>query len=224
MTKRLKRAARNGLGRLVSKDERDRNYPLAACLPKRRAKLQAKYHWANGYWGDQGIWPHCVAFSWLHLIADGPVTHKAKKHPIIKPLELYRACQAADEFDDSTDGTSIRAAAGVLKDRGIISEYRWVFDLPTAIAAAQVYPLSFGTNWYEGMDDTNAKGFIEVSGPCLGGHAYVIDGVNPKGKFFRVKNSWGRSWGRNGFALLSFADAERLLAEDGELCAYIEVE
>ena len=49
------------------------------------------------------------------------------------------------------------------------------------------------------------------------GHAIVCNGVNTTTGLVRLKNSWGTSWGREGHAYLSFADLERLIAEDGEV-------
>jgi C1A family cysteine protease len=52
----------------------------------------------------------------------------------------------------------------------------------------------------------------------MGGHAYVINGVNTKTQLFRIKNSWGRNWGQKGRAFISFSDMTRLIREGGEIC------
>ncbi len=80
-----------------------------------------------------------------------------------------------------------------------------------------------GTNWYDSMFEPDDAGFIEPEGRLAGGHAWVIDGVNTRSRFFRMKNSWGRGWGNRGFALISFEAVARLLAEDGEACIAQEV-
>jgi C1A family cysteine protease len=85
-----------------------------------------------------------------------------------------------------------------------------------------VAPVVVGLNWYSSMFHPNAAGLIKVDGSLAGGHAFLLDGVSADREYFRIKNSWGRSWGRKGFALISFKDVERLLAEDGEACLAVE--
>ena len=79
-----------------------------------------------------------------------------------------------------------------------------------------------GTNWYVGMFYPDKNGLIKISGGLAGGHAYVINGVDTKKQLFRIKNSWGRSWGISGTAYISFANMQRLIAEDGEVCLAVE--
>jgi len=43
-----------------------------------------------------------------------------------------------------------------------------------------------------------------------------------KKQLFRIKNSWGRSWGVKGSAFISFANMQRLINENGEICLAVE--
>jgi hypothetical protein len=45
---------------------------------------------------------------------------------------------------------------------------------------------------------------IQRSGSELGGHAFLIAGYNDTG--FLIQNSWGTTWGRNGYATLPYED------------------
>jgi C1A family cysteine protease len=38
-----------------------------------------------------------------------------------------------------------------------------------------------------------------------------------------MKNSWGRGWGIDGRASISFADMERLILDNGEACMAVQV-
>lgn len=211
-----------GLGRLPSADERDKNFLMKTILPK-TVTITSKYWDDRGWWGDQGALPQCVGYSLAHWLENSPITHKATP-PVVPPSVIYSQAQKIDEWPgEDYDGTSVRAGAKVLQDMGFIGEYRWSFDLATTIDAVLTKgPVVVGTNWYESMFyPTN--GLIKVSGNVAGGHAYLINGVNTNNKLFRIKNSWGQSWGIKGRAYISFSDMERLIHEDGEVMLGVEI-
>ncbi len=210
------------LGRLPSSDERDKQYQIG--LPLGTSARTSRYWNANGWWGDQALYPHCVGFAWTHWVEDGPVTQKGPA-PIVDPHKVYSEAQKIDEWPgEEYDGTSVRAGAKVLQSKGFISEYRWAWDVDTLIEAIlELGPVVVGTNWYEDMFNPDETGLIKVGGRVAGGHAYLINGVNKKKRLFRLKNSWGRNWGLKGHAYISFDDMSRLIAEDGEICLGIEI-
>jgi len=137
---------------------------------------------------------------------------------------VYRDAQVVDEWPgENYNGTSVRAGAKVLADRGHIGEYRWAWDLETVVRALlDVGPVVVGTNWYSGMFEPN-QGIIDISGTVAGGHAYLLNGVNRNKGMIRLKNSWGRDWGSRGHAYISFEDMDRLIKEDGEACLALEI-
>lgn len=212
-----------GLGRIHAPDARDRRFAIE---PPRRlpSSLTRRYWYANGWWGDQGRTSQCVGYSWAHWLEDGPVTHASETVPILSPSIIYTRARTVDEWSgEDYDGTSVRAGAKVLKELGYVSEYRWAFTLEALIAALLMDgPVVFGTNWYEGMFFPDASGRVNLDGELSGGHAYLLNGINVKARTIRAKNSWGRSWGREGHFTLTFEQVERLLGEEGEACLAIE--
>ena len=143
------------------------------------------------------------------------------------PEALYEECQDNDEWPGSNyDGTSVRALAKVLKLRGYLEKYLWALNVDAVVThLANVGPVVFGTSWYNSMFEPDKEGFINVfrDSGLAGGHAYMIKGYNMDKKCpggdrgaIRVINSWGRGWGENGFAWLSFKNANTLLSDWGE--------
>jgi Papain family cysteine protease len=215
-----------GFGRRYAPDARDENYPMRRLLPREASTRPYRYWFSNGWWGNQGDHGFCVAYASDHWLEDGPVTQKGQP-PCIDPIQLMTEAVAIDEWPDDTnieDGTSVRAAAKVMQAHGYISAYHWAATLDDIVQALlEVGPVVMGTNWYDTMMEPDEAGFIHIGGQIAGGHAYVLDGINQATKIVRLKNSWGRSWGANGFAFLGFADLDRLLNENGEGMLAVEV-
>ena len=220
-----------GLGRLPSPDPRDRNFPLRAAVP--RNLTGRRYWWDSGAWLDQGSTGTCVGHGWAHWVEDAP------RSPVgtIDPFQIYRDACLLDVWPENDDqdldwGTSVRAGAKVLQNRGVVSSYLWAFNLQTVIdAVLSKGPVVVGTNWYEGMFNpmwvTSADGTprktIRIRGDVMGGHCYTLNGVSTTAQVFRLKNSWGRLWGAGGRASISFDDMERLISEDGEAAMAVQI-
>lgn len=142
-------------------------------------------------------------------------------------IALYSEATAIDDYqgtyppnDTGSDGLSIAKA---LKSRGLITSYEHIFSLSTAILAIHHGPFITGINWYEGMFDPDPRGVVTISGRIAGGHEPTVIG---RKKYFisqgdslfywKLRNSWGSSWGDSGNFYMSDATYERLLSEDGD--------
>lgn len=217
----------NKLGRIFIPDERDNKFLLKSMLPSKTPGITYKYWWPQGWWGDQGQTPHCVAYSWTHWLNEGPTTQRSSFHgkAAIDTTYLYNEAQLVDEWPgEDYAGTSVRAGAKILKRDGFISSYNWAFDIDTIVnTLLTAGPMVVGTTWHYDMFFPNEKGIISATGQVMGGHAYLLDGVNTKTKLLRIKNSWGRDWGKRGFAYISFDDMAKLIADYGEACLATEI-
>ena len=83
-----------------------------------------------------------------------------------------------------------------------------VNDLLSCLADG--YPFVFGFTVYESFEsDAVAKSGVvnmpQKGEKSLGGHAVLCVGYNSKASRFVVMNSWGTSWGQNGYFTIPFA-------------------
>lgn len=165
----------------------------------------------------EGIGVHnCVGFS---------VTQEAAARPVVvaglsdaHALHVYRRAQQLDQWPgEDYSGTSVLAGIKAGVELGWFGEYRWAFgEADLRLAVGWRGPAVAGVNWYDGMRDPDADGFIHPDGALLGGHAILVVGWSRRRDAYRLHNSWGRSWGDHGECWLASADMARLLAEDGE--------
>lgn len=214
-------------GRIESPDDRDKLFPVSAVLASVPPGLTQKYWWADGWWGDQGTTSECTAYSWMHWVEDGPVVQDHSNRPpkpLIAPKELYTEAQKRDPWEgEAYDGSSVRAVAKCLLDLGVISTYRWATNVQDVVnTVLTLGPMVVGTKWYGNMNEPGSNGVMRLGGRSMGGHAYVINGVDTQKNMFRIKNSWGKRWGKEGFAFISIDDFDKLLADGGEACIAFE--
>jgi hypothetical protein len=215
-------------GRLENPDERDALFPVSAVLPDPNPFITEKYWWDGGWWGNQGSLTECVAFSWMHWLEDGPVVQDGiqgrTSKPLFKTTDFYRACQDRDPWPGHNyPGTSVRTGAQVLQELGIVKEYRWANNSEEiAQTLLNLGPVVVGTGWTRDMATPDHNGLIRSTGTSMGGHAYLLNGVDYTKKLFRIKNSWGKEWGKDGHAFISFEDFDGLLVHGGDACVAFE--
>lgn len=228
----------NSLGRRHHPDPRDHNFLLQNHLPATHetATLPTKKLWTiSSAHLDQGPTGTCVGHGWRNFLRCLPIQTTAKKP---SAYDIYRDAVLLDPWSDNDDehslpdgdpdmdsGTTVRAGAKALANRGKLTSYAWAFDLKTATQWVLTKgPVVLGTNWYQSMFSPDAKGLVTIApgSSIAGGHCYLWRGVDTVTGLARLTNSWGSGWARYGDFYLSLSDLERLILEDGEVCTAVQ--
>jgi len=229
------------LGRRHASDPRDAAYPMAAILNFDVAVPTYRY-WSGFRTHLNQTGDTCVANAWTHLLCDSPRSHRLADVDMDAPGWgipgsasdtwntgyvdvqsgetgfrgwLYHAAQTTDEFSDTppAGGTSVRAAAKILQQLGVLSAYHWAQSIDDiAMAILTTGPVVVGTPWYNQMfSPQGVDAMLVPAGGVAGGHAWKVDGLNQTTGIYRMKNSWSASWGLNGYAHITKANLELLV-------------
>src|SRR5688572_5030153 len=153
------------LARLRQFDERSKQYPVRELVKKR---LPRSYTWPCSHHLDQGKEGACVGFSIAHELIAKPVAVRGIT-PKFALETIYWEAQRHDPWDGGAypgakpqyEGTSVLEGIKVVHEMGYIKEYRWAFGLDDLVmAVGHCGPAVLGINWYDGMFDTHACGYL----------------------------------------------------------------
>lgn len=211
------------LGRFVSpystKDWKLSNF-ITTSQKVKSISLRSK-QWTLDQILNQADTPHCVGFSCAGFGNCLPVDDEYRDDD--GHWFYYRA----KEFDGEAgaeNGSCMRSGALALRLKGRINAFAFAKNIWEIIAWIQSKgPLLIGTNWYEGMFDPDKAGYVKPTGLLAGGHAYLLTGFKPLTLTFTFANSWGAQWGLKGMFKMRLWDFARLLSEDGEAVAAVEL-
>lgn len=209
------------LGRnIIWHDPRNRQF-RALAAPPAAPRRRLTWHSRDVY--DQGIDPSCTAEAAVGVCRTQPNTAPFGRARGLydesgERYTLYREAQKVDPWPgEDYDGSSTDAPFRVLRDRGHITGWRWLFGADEVIEWLELYgPCAVGTKWTTGMFTPDDKGVVRLHGQVAGGHAYRLVGHNARKGMTRCVNSWGRGWGDNGRFWIADSDLRDLLADNGE--------
>jgi hypothetical protein len=221
------------LGRHIRHDPRSAMWPVAG-IPT--ASLASTAWTRRIPVLDQGQLGSCTgnaAASWLgtdDATRQGLTTFQGGPVDEQLALDLYSKATDLDDYagsyppdDTGSDGLSVAKA---LQAFGMVSSYQHAFSLQAALTALQSGPVLFGTVWYESMFDPDpASGKLTVAqrSGVAGGHEYVVDTIDVELQRIWLTNSWGESWGLDGRAYMTWADAAFLLGQQGDVTVPVPV-
>lgn len=204
-----------GFGRHIEHDERSRNFDV---IDSWKTKLDA---WRMGrvanignavIWNryspilDQGGLGSCTGNAMTGLLGTAPFStsiNAAARFDEDFAVGLYELATELDSFpgtypptDTGSSGIGVAKAARRMR---LISSYRHAFTTNALIYALHAGPVIVGVPWYNNFyTPVGPDSEIQISGPIVGGHEFVVRGYDPVSRLFLADNSWGRSWGTGG--------------------------
>jgi N-acetylmuramoyl-L-alanine amidase/Papain family cysteine protease len=184
---------------------------------------------------DQGQEGACTGFA-LATVANYLLGQRAQPCQPVSARMLYEMARRYDEWEgEAYEGSSARGAIKGWHKHGVCPDADWNNQhspnqrLTGEVAqAAGRCPLGayFRVNHkdlvsmhnalaevgvlyatgivHDGWQRVGTNGVIEMGETRLGGHAFAIVGYDEQG--FWLQNSWGTTWGRKGFAHLTYDD------------------
>jgi hypothetical protein len=234
------------LDRIFQLDWRSLNFTVGRALIRQGTSTHQprSYTWNVDTWLDQGSEGACVGFSFGHELAAKPQVVSGLTNRYARE-SIYWEAQKIDQWDGGAypggtpfyEGTSVLAGAQINKRNGFYESYSWALSIEElARGLAYFGPCVLGIDWFEGMYDTDAKGYIHPYGNIVGGHAILAHSIKIVYKtlwswtartwadvdwdrsYVVLWNSWSERWGVNGTAKISLRDLEHLLLSNGDAC------
>ena len=227
------------LGRHVEHDDRSRVFAHAELLPDALTSVA----WTRRVpIFDQGRLGSCTGNAFAGLVgtdsAGRPGTASITvtngdaagiipvgTHPVDENLAvaLYRLATRLDDipgqYPPQDTGSSGLGAAKALCAIGVARSYSHAFSRTAVRSALQSGPVAVGTVWLESMFNIDGDGSVCVdrASAVAGGHEYVLSAWDATEDMYTIANSWGVSWGRDGYATITGADLAWLLSQDGDV-------
>lgn len=234
------------LDRIYQLDLRSLNYTVGQELLETAAPMYQprSYTWSVDDWFDQGQEGACVGFAFAHDLVARPQTVEGVSNSYARE-KIYWEAQKIDYWSGGAypgaspryEGTSVLAGAQVCTREGFFDSYYWALSLEEfARGIAYFGPSVIGVDWYTGMFNTDANGFIHPIGNIAGGHAILVSAIKIVYKakvpwktrtwqdvdwdssYITLHNSWGKDWGQGGTAKLTLSAMGRLLQNYGDAC------
>ena len=167
---------------------------------------------------SQGQNPWCAAYSMAQLLSASYWREFHVRHDFDEG-RLYKIAKSTD--GSKGDGTTLDAiiSAALTSELGVpysatIPEAceESIFEIEDVFFGLHKYGLVMvGLNITEGWNDLNADGTIGPRTQEIGGHAVLVSGYSKKCNRIWGPNWWGKSWGRNGWWMMTFEQFEAQL-------------
>src|SRR3990167_6830538 len=182
------------LGRIALPDNRDAAYPMSLALGEAPVGAIGAIWAINGAALDQKSTQHCVGFAWAAFLRTTPTYT-----PLTRTLNghtVYFGAKKYDGLPGGIEGSTVRGGVKALKADGRIASYLWSTNKAMLDQGLLTRgPVVVGTNWTTGMFKADRSSFVYPHGKVVGGHAYLLYGVDTRLDQYYCLNSWGSGFG-----------------------------
>ena len=216
------------LGRHLFHDPGNRDYPIRPLLGLRgdyKPRPLIRPWWSRPIFEQGGS--SCTAQADIGLTVSVPFRHDAPTKAARKQFDteeerhaLYLESQKWDPWEGGEpqyEGSSTDAPLRVLRDLGVIDGWRWCFGLQDVLDCLDYWgPVAVGTTWKRDMDTPDNQNRIFFRGEERGGHAWDWEYNDRGDKEIVAVNSWGKRYGKRGRVRVPYAEAEKMLEDNGE--------
>jgi hypothetical protein len=165
--------------------------------------------------------PHCVGFAWDGWGICEPIFDNWDNQ---KGDDIYYACKVIDGEPGAEDGSFTESGAKVMQSYGRLKDYAFATTWDDMVVwLLTMGPLVVGTNWYTDMMQPDADGVVHVGGYFVGGHDWLVRGIDVDIEKALGAQSWD-DWGPfHGFFSMSFEDMIGLQKDNGDACTAAEL-
>lgn len=206
------------LGRHVEHDPRSWDYAIEA---EPESALRAVSWHRRGSAFNQGNLGSCTGNAIAGALNTAPF-QPTEPHLMTEAdaVSIYEAATIVDGipgvYPPDDTGSSGLAVCKVAKSRGLIAGYKHAFSLSATLTALQKGPIIVGVPWYEGFDNPDPSGMVEIAGQVRGGHEFEIHAFDPASAIVEAWQSWGIHWGLHGRFRFLTSTLGELLSQRGD--------
>lgn len=198
-------------------DSRDMLYSMPLLMGTAPIQRPDIKRWKPGPILDQGSEGSCAGQAVKQLLQSEPFQQMGGP----SALDIYYEARKIDEFPDTIEGTSVRAALQVARNMGLIQSFHWAPNLESILDwLDRAGPVDVGTDWFSYQTLLDYQ--VTFEGRPVGGHSYLLTGYDIPARRLIMVNSWGESYGFRGEGWIAFSDMERLLSRGGVAAGVVE--